>query len=126
MTVLQRLAKMDYLGIVLGAATWVTFTMALTMAGGQWPWVDGRTVGMFVAFGVILILYVLQQGFAIFTTKETRSFPVHLLKTKISFSVLFSSSGQQGWLVSWRAQGIFGLLATAWKCGFGYVHVMYH
>jgi hypothetical protein len=52
------------------------------MAGGQWPWNDGRTIGTFVAFGVVLVLFVLQQYFAIFTTPARRAFPVHLLRDR--------------------------------------------
>lgn len=52
------------------------------MAGGQWPWNDGRTIGTIVAFAVTLALFTLQQVFCIFTSAENRSFPVHLLHSK--------------------------------------------
>ncbi|QYS99700.1 MFS permease [Trichoderma simmonsii] len=81
-SVRDRVMKIDFLGLLLGAGTWVTFCMAFTMAGGQWPWNDGRTIGMIVAFGVIIILYAVQQTFSIFTTPEDRSFPIHLLRSR--------------------------------------------
>jgi MFS family permease len=63
-SVRDRLISIDWAGFILGTGTWVTFLLAFTMAGGQWPWNDGRTITVFVVFGVILILYVLQQYFA--------------------------------------------------------------
>ncbi|KAK0767210.1 hypothetical protein N5P37_000944 [Trichoderma harzianum] len=77
-----RLLRLDFVGFILGAAVWATFALALTMAGGQWPWNDGRTIAMFVVFGVLVIGYALQQRFCIFTTPETRSFPIKLLFTR--------------------------------------------
>ncbi|OPB42702.1 hypothetical protein A0O28_0038230 [Trichoderma guizhouense] len=77
-----RLLRLDFVGFILGAAVWATFALALTMAGGQWPWNDGRTIAMFVVFGVLVMGYALQQRFCIFTTPETRSFPIKLLFTR--------------------------------------------
>ncbi|PLN79769.1 major facilitator superfamily transporter [Aspergillus taichungensis] len=78
----EKLASIDFVGFVLGAGMWVTFLLAFTMAGGQWPWNDGRTIATFVVFGVLLALYVLQQYFAIFTTPARRAFPGHLLRDR--------------------------------------------
>jgi MFS family permease len=80
-----RLANLDFVGFILGAAVWVTFALAFTMAGGQWPWNDGRSITMFVVFGVLLIAYILQQRLSLFTTPQTRSFPVKLLFTRTHF-----------------------------------------
>jgi MFS family permease len=81
-SIADRVKKIDFVGLVLGAGIWVSFTMAFTMAGGQWPWNDGRTIGTIVAFIVILVAFALQQIFSIFTTKENRSFAVHLLQSR--------------------------------------------
>ncbi|KAH8810754.1 major facilitator superfamily domain-containing protein [Xylogone sp. PMI_703] len=78
----QRLVKLDYVGFVLSAGMWVSFAMVTTMAGGQWPWDDSRTIALWVVFGVLLIGYILQQWLCVFTTTESRSFPVHLLKSR--------------------------------------------
>ncbi|CAK7235854.1 hypothetical protein SCUCBS95973_009408 [Sporothrix curviconia] len=74
-----RLVRLDYVGFVLSAAAWVTLTLVLLFAGTQWPWSDGRTIATFVVFGVVLLTYVLQQYFCIFTTPGTRCFPGHLI-----------------------------------------------
>ena len=34
-SVRARIARLDFVGFLLGAGTWVTFLMAITMAGGQ-------------------------------------------------------------------------------------------
>ncbi|KZM20793.1 uncharacterized protein EKO05_0010858 [Ascochyta rabiei] len=74
-----RLVSIDIVGFFLGAGMWISFLLAFTMAGGQWPWNDGRTIATFVVFGVVLVLYMLQQYFSVFTTPARRAFPVHLL-----------------------------------------------
>lgn len=81
-SVRARLARLDFVGFILGAGIWVTFLLALSMAGGQWKWNDGRAIATFVVFGVTLVTYVIQQGFALFTTKAHRAFPVQLLRER--------------------------------------------
>ncbi|KKY24089.1 putative mfs drug efflux transporter [Diplodia seriata] len=77
-----RLATIDFAGFVLGAGMWVSFLLAFTMAGSQWPWSDGRTIVTFIVFGAVLILYASQQYFAILTTPARRAFPIHLLRDR--------------------------------------------
>ncbi|KAL7785833.1 major facilitator superfamily domain-containing protein [Trichoderma ceciliae] len=81
-SIVQRTKNIDFLGMLLGVGTWVSFTMAFTMAGGQWAWSSGRTIATIVAFAVILVSFGLQQTFSILTTPEHRSFPVHLLRSR--------------------------------------------
>jgi MFS family permease len=88
-----RLAKFDFVGLVLGAGVWAAFTIALTMAGGQWPWNDGRTIATFIVLGVVLVLYVIQQCFAVFTTETTRSFPVHLIRMRTQVLLVIAMAG---------------------------------
>lgn len=82
LSIRARLAPIDFLGLILGAGVWVSFLLAFTMAGGQWPWDDGRTIAIFVVFGILLVTYVLQQYFAILTTPSQRAFPGHLLRDR--------------------------------------------
>jgi MFS family permease len=81
-SVKDRLAHLDWVGLVLGAGIWTSFLLALTMAGGQWPWRDGRTIATLVVFGVTVVLYAVQQSVPLFTTVENRSYPVHLLRQR--------------------------------------------
>ena len=88
----QRLLDIDIVGFILGSGTWVSFLLALTMAGGQWPWNDGRTIATFVVFGVVLVLYSLQQYFAWFTTPAKRAFPVHILGERTQVLLYIATS----------------------------------
>ncbi|RYP61547.1 hypothetical protein DL769_007647 [Monosporascus sp. CRB-8-3] len=92
LTVLERLARVDWVGSVLSAGFWVTFAIAFISAGGVWPWNDGRTIATVVVFGVLLIAYALQQYFCIFTTREDRSFPGHLLKSRTQVLLYIATS----------------------------------
>ncbi|RYP76450.1 hypothetical protein DL769_003625 [Monosporascus sp. CRB-8-3] len=78
----DRLANLDFVGFVLSVGVWVAFAMGLISVGGVWLWNDGRTIATLVAFGVLLLLYVVQQYFRAFTTPSRRSFPGHLLKSR--------------------------------------------
>jgi hypothetical protein len=87
-----RVANLDFLGFLLNAAVWTTFSLATTMAGGQWPWDDGRTITVWVVFGVLVVLYALQQYFCIFTTPDTRSYPVQLVKKRTQVLLYIANS----------------------------------
>ncbi|KAI1780037.1 major facilitator superfamily domain-containing protein [Hypoxylon cercidicola] len=81
-TIRERLATIDFAGFLLGCGIWVSFLLVFTMAGGAWPWDDGRTIAALVVFGVLLITYILQQYFAVLTTPARRLFPGHLLRNR--------------------------------------------
>ncbi|KAH8645402.1 major facilitator superfamily domain-containing protein [Xylariales sp. PMI_506] len=79
----ERVKNIDYVGSVLSAGMWVAFSIAFVFAGNIWEWQDGRTIATITVFSILTVAYMLQQYFLIFTTPETRSFPIHLLKFKI-------------------------------------------
>jgi MFS family permease len=81
-SVWRRIRNIDYVGSLLSAGMWVSFALSFVFAGGVWSWHDGRTITTITVFGVLTIVYALQQYFAIFTTPSTRSFPIHLLKSR--------------------------------------------
>jgi MFS family permease len=91
-SVWARIARLDFVGFLLGAGTWVTFLLAISMAGGQWRWDDGRTIATFVVFGVTLVTYVVQQALAFFTTKTHRAFPIHLLRERTQVLLYIQTS----------------------------------
>jgi MFS family permease len=62
------------------------------MAGGQWPWNDGRTIGTIIAFVLTLVAFAVQQTFSIFTTKENRAFPIHLLRSRSQVLLFIATS----------------------------------
>lgn len=56
--------------------------LVLTFGGSTWAWTSGPAIAVWVVWGVCLIAYLLQQTFFVFTTKEERLFPLHLLKNR--------------------------------------------
>ena len=88
----SRIANLDFVGFTLNIGLWVSFTLAFTMAGGQWAWDDARTIATIVVFVVVLALYALQQYFNVFTSAETRSFPGHLLKSRTQILLYIATS----------------------------------
>ncbi len=79
---LAKLRELDWVGVVLNAALYVTFVMALTFGGATWAWDDGRMIALFVIFGVVLVAFVAQQYTLTFTTKENRLFPGDFLRRR--------------------------------------------
>ncbi|KAH6895656.1 major facilitator superfamily domain-containing protein [Thelonectria olida] len=75
----QRIRKLDPVGIVLHMASGTLFAIAVTFSGAVWDWGSGPDIAAWVVFGVVLISWCVQQSFCIFTTKEDRAFPVHML-----------------------------------------------
>ncbi|KAI1264408.1 MFS general substrate transporter [Xylariaceae sp. FL1019] len=90
LSIKDRLLAIDYAGFILGAGVWTSFLLSFTMAGGQWPWKDGRTIATFIVFGITVVLYGLQQRFSWFTS--SRAFPVHLLKERTQVLLYVSQS----------------------------------
>jgi hypothetical protein len=78
--ILSRVLELDLLGAVLNAGAFVSLVMAIAFGGGVFDWNSGQIIGLFTCSGVLLIMFVCQQTFAIFTTKAHRIFPVELLK----------------------------------------------
>ncbi|KAL7935444.1 major facilitator superfamily domain-containing protein [Trichoderma chlorosporum] len=78
----DQIKSINYVGSILSARLWVTFSLAFVFADGAWKWQDGRTIATIIVFGLLTMLYMIQLYFSILTTPETRSFPVHLLRSR--------------------------------------------
>jgi hypothetical protein len=77
-----KLKELDWIGTTLIAGVYTLFVVVLTFGGVQWAWGDGRTIALFVVCGVMLLLFMAQQYFAVLTTPERRIFPIHFLKSR--------------------------------------------
>jgi MFS family permease len=82
MKLASRFALFDYVGAILQAGLLTSGIMAINFGGTLYSWGSGQTIGMFVAAGVLLIGFAVQQTFCIFTSVDGRMFPVHFLKMK--------------------------------------------
>ncbi|KAL4900547.1 hypothetical protein BDW74DRAFT_93560 [Aspergillus multicolor] len=74
-----KITSFDYLGAVLSTGVIVTFIMATNFGGTTYAWDSGTIIALYVVSGVLMIVWVIQQAFSIFTTPENRMFPAHLL-----------------------------------------------
>ncbi|KAH6675749.1 putative multidrug resistance protein B [Halenospora varia] len=79
---LTKLKQLDWVGATLNAGLYTSFVLALTFGGVTWAWNDGRTIGTLVACVVILIIFMVQQYFAILTTPEHRLFPIEFVASR--------------------------------------------
>ncbi|OAP63939.1 hypothetical protein AYL99_03166 [Fonsecaea erecta] len=78
----DKLRHMDWLGIILIASIYTTYTLALTFGGAQWAWDNYRFILTMTLCGIILVTFVVTQYFAVLTTKERRVFPGHFLRSR--------------------------------------------
>ncbi|KAF1980730.1 MFS general substrate transporter [Aulographum hederae CBS 113979] len=88
----QKLRRLDWVGVVLNAGIYVTFVMVFTFGGATWAWNSGRTISLFVVFGVVLLAFCVQQGLALFTTTTRRLFPVDFLRSRTQLLLYISTS----------------------------------
>jgi MFS family permease len=91
-SVWSRIKSIDYVGGILSAGLWVSFSIAFVFAGGAWSWQDGRTIATIIIFELLTVAFMLQQYFSVFTTPETRSFPIHLLKSRTQILIAVCSA----------------------------------
>jgi len=78
----QKLREIDWIGAVLNGAVFVLFMVVVSFAGSTYAWDSAAAIALWVIFGVVLVTYMVQQGFALFTTREKQIFPVHFLKSR--------------------------------------------
>ena len=79
---LTKLKQLDWVGAVLNSGLYTSFVIALTFGGTTWAWDSGKTIGTLTACVVILIIFIVQQFFAIFTTPEHRLFPIEFIASR--------------------------------------------
>jgi Na+/melibiose symporter-like transporter len=77
----QKFKQIDWVGAVLNGSVFVLFMIIVTFGGSTYPWSSGAAIALWTVWGVCLIAYILQQYMAVFTTPETRIFPLHFLKS---------------------------------------------
>ncbi|OQO01448.1 hypothetical protein B0A48_13003 [Cryoendolithus antarcticus] len=80
--IVAKLKALDWTGAALNGATFVLFMIALTFSGSTYAWNSGPAIALWVIWVAVLMIFILQQAFAVFTTPVDRIFPVHFLKSK--------------------------------------------
>lgn len=87
----KRFLEIDYMGATLICGAFISGVMAINFGGVVYAWNSGRIIGLFVASGVLFILFGLQQTFSILTTPARRIFPIEFLRSR-TMLVLFGST----------------------------------
>ncbi|MCJ1404442.1 hypothetical protein MMC11_007667 [Xylographa trunciseda] len=80
-SVLSRLGEIDWAGAILNAGAAVALVMGIAFGGGLYAWLSGQIIALLVCGGVLGFTFVLQQYYAILTTKTNRLFPVRYLRS---------------------------------------------
>ncbi|KAF1811305.1 MFS general substrate transporter [Eremomyces bilateralis CBS 781.70] len=91
-SVMAKLKQVDWVGAILNAGVFVLFQVVLTFSGSTYPWNSGFSIAVWTVWGVVLVLFIIQQGWTIFTTKENRIFPVHFLKSRTLVLLFIATS----------------------------------
>ena len=79
-TLMQKVKGLDWLGTVLTAGLYVSFTLAFTFGGAIWNWKDGRVIALIVVFGVLTIIFGVTQYHSVWTNRDDRLFPCEFVR----------------------------------------------
>lgn len=88
-----RAKNFDLLGAVLSIASILCLVMAINFGNALYAWDSAPIIVLFVLAGVLLILFIIQQKLALFTTKSERMFPAHLLRSKEACLLFVAAAG---------------------------------
>ncbi|OJJ52729.1 hypothetical protein ASPSYDRAFT_188488 [Aspergillus sydowii CBS 593.65] len=81
-SVTDRLKKMDFVGTILLFGAFAAGVIGINFAGAMYPWSEPGIIVAIVLGGALFIVFGIQQTFCIFTTEETRLFPVELVSLR--------------------------------------------
>jgi hypothetical protein len=76
----QKLAKLDWLGLVIWNGWCVSFFMAITFGGTLYEWSSYSEIILWVFVGVLAICFVLSHRLHPFVGAEDRLYPAHMLR----------------------------------------------
>lgn len=79
----QKITMLDWAGILLSIGGMVTLVVPINFGGVDWGWNSGASIALLVLSGVLWIAFGVQQSLCIWTSKEERLFPAHLLRQKM-------------------------------------------
>ena len=76
-----RARRIDILGSILFACALCSGIMAVSFGGALYSWKTGTIIGLFCCSGILWIIFGIQQAIPIYTTKEDRILPIHILRS---------------------------------------------
>ena len=77
---ISKLKALDWLGTVLTAGLYVSFTVAFSFGGTIWHWKDARVIALIAVSGVLTITFSVTQYHSVLTNKTDRLFPCEFLR----------------------------------------------
>ncbi|KAJ5241088.1 major facilitator superfamily domain-containing protein [Penicillium citrinum] len=77
-SVLARIKQLDLIGASLLIPAIICLLLALQWGGNKYPWNNSRIIGLFIGFGLLIILFVVSQIYL----GEKATLPPHILKKR--------------------------------------------
>lgn len=91
----ELIAKFDILGVACNLVWPFLFATYVTLSGTNWTWTSGEAWALFTVTLVVGIVWLLSIVFSIFTAKEDKAIPAHLLSRR-DLLPIFVASGCAG------------------------------
>lgn len=76
---LQRIKALNWLGTVLMAGQYTSFTLAFSFGGSIWAWNDSRIIALILVFITLTVLFVATQRSLTLTDETNRLFPCGMI-----------------------------------------------
>lgn len=90
---LRQVTQIDWIGCILHAGCWVLFCLGTSTSGSTWAWNSAAAITAWVLSGVLIVTFLLQQTFSVFTSREHRFIPAHILKNRTILLICLGISG---------------------------------
>lgn len=65
-SLVKRVAEIDFVGTILLVGFYLSGLMAISFGGVLYAWGSGQTIANFVAAGVLIVAFLVQQSYALF------------------------------------------------------------
>lgn len=82
--VLARIRQLDLIGATLLVPAIICLLLALQWGGNKYPWSNSRIIGLFIGFGLMIILFSVSQIYL----GEKATLPPHILKKRTVLSAI--------------------------------------
>ncbi|AEO70845.1 uncharacterized protein THITE_122455 [Thermothielavioides terrestris NRRL 8126] len=76
----DRVKSIDWLGTLLNAGVYGTFTVAFSFGGVLWAYSDGRTIALIVVWVACIVVFAVTQRYSVLTNPLDRLFPCEFLR----------------------------------------------
>ncbi|KNG88130.1 efflux pump antibiotic resistance protein [Aspergillus nomiae NRRL 13137] len=78
LTMTQKIRELDLVSNCLFIPSLTALFIALSWAGTKYPWSDGKVIGLFVVFGVLLVVFLINQ----YRRGDSAALPFRIIKSR--------------------------------------------